>query len=74
MKSCFQRSIIKRNFTASLLIIFQLRYFQVVLNGTEYKPNIASNNKKEAKAAAASLCLQKIGLLPTVPSTPISPS
>lgn len=48
--------------------------FQVVLNGVEYKPNIASNNKKEAKAAAASLCLQKIGLLPTVaPPPPIVP-
>ncbi|KAJ8919196.1 hypothetical protein NQ315_012184 [Exocentrus adspersus] len=38
--------------------------FKVVLNGCEYKPNVASNNKKEAKAAAATICLQAIGLLP----------
>nr|CAI5838941.1 unnamed protein product [Callosobruchus analis] len=42
--------------------------FKVVLNGVEYKPNVASQNKKEAKAAAATLCLQQIGLLPTEPS------
>lgn len=39
--------------------------FKVVLNGVEYKPNIASCNKKEAKAAAAKVCLQQIGLLPS---------
>ncbi|CAG9865315.1 unnamed protein product [Phyllotreta striolata] len=39
--------------------------FKVILNGVEYKPNVASNNKKEAKAAAATICLQQIGLLPT---------
>ncbi|XP_056640314.1 protein Son isoform X1 [Diorhabda sublineata] len=38
--------------------------FKVVLNGVEYKPNVASNNKKEAKLAAATICLQQIGLLP----------
>ncbi|CAG9827060.1 unnamed protein product [Diabrotica balteata] len=41
--------------------------FKVVLNGVEYKPNVAANNKKEAKAAAASMCLQQIGLLPAKP-------
>ncbi|CAH0552524.1 unnamed protein product [Brassicogethes aeneus] len=37
--------------------------FKVLLNGIEYKPNVASANKKDAKAAAASLCLQTIGLV-----------
>ncbi|KAJ8983918.1 hypothetical protein NQ317_006722 [Molorchus minor] len=37
--------------------------FKVLLNGVEYKPNVTSCNKKEAKAAAAKLCLQQIGLL-----------
>ncbi|EFA12364.2 Protein SON-like Protein [Tribolium castaneum] len=37
--------------------------FKVTLNGVEYKPNVASPNKKEAKAAAASVCLQHLGLI-----------
>ncbi|KAF7284307.1 hypothetical protein GWI33_022291 [Rhynchophorus ferrugineus] len=38
--------------------------FKVILNGVEYKPNIVSASKKEAKANAASVALQQIGLLP----------
>ncbi|KAH1027973.1 hypothetical protein HUJ05_001386 [Dendroctonus ponderosae] len=37
--------------------------FKVVLNGMEYKPNVASANKKEAKAHAATMALKQIGLL-----------
>ncbi|XP_050307702.1 protein Son [Anthonomus grandis grandis] len=37
--------------------------FKVQLNGVEYKPNVASANKKEAKANAAVLALKQIGLL-----------
>lgn len=37
--------------------------FKVVLNGVEYKPNVASANKKEAKAHAATMALKQIGLL-----------
>ncbi|XP_030762013.1 protein SON isoform X1 [Sitophilus oryzae] len=37
--------------------------FKVILNGVEYKPNVASANKKEAKANAATIALQQIGLL-----------
>lgn len=37
--------------------------FKVILDGVEYKPNVASANKKEAKANAASLALKQIGLL-----------
>lgn len=39
-------------------------YLQVTVNGVEYQPNVASANKKQAKADAAQLCLQKLGLLP----------
>ncbi|XP_060523478.1 protein Son isoform X2 [Cylas formicarius] len=38
--------------------------FKVIVNGVEYKPNVASANKKEAKAVAATIALQQIGLLP----------
>lgn len=37
--------------------------FKVVIDGVEYKPNIASASKKEAKANAATLALKQIGLL-----------
>ena len=39
--------------------------FQVKVNGIEYKPSVASPNKKQAKAEAAQICLQTIGLLPS---------
>ncbi|XP_048512523.1 protein Son isoform X2 [Athalia rosae] len=39
--------------------------FKVKVNGIEYKPSVASPNKKQAKAEAAQICLQTIGLLTT---------
>ena len=39
-------------------------FLQVKVNGTEYQPSIASNNKKLAKANAATVCLQTFGLVP----------
>ncbi|XP_020292225.1 protein SON [Pseudomyrmex gracilis] len=39
--------------------------FKVKVNGIEYKPSVASPNKKQAKAEAAQICLQSLGLLPT---------
>ncbi|KAF5270378.1 hypothetical protein FQR65_LT05566 [Abscondita terminalis] len=41
----------------------KLFLFKVTVNGIEYKPDTASPNKKQAKADAAKLCLQQIGLL-----------
>lgn len=38
--------------------------FKVKVNGTEYQPSIASNNKKLAKAQSATVCLQELGLVP----------
>lgn len=38
--------------------------FQVKVNGTDYQPSIASNNKKLAKAQCATVCLQELGLVP----------
>ncbi|XP_077256375.1 uncharacterized protein LOC143894144 [Temnothorax americanus] len=38
--------------------------FKVKVNGIEYKPSVASSNKKQAKAEAAQICLQSLGLLP----------
>ncbi|OAD59105.1 Protein SON, partial [Eufriesea mexicana] len=38
--------------------------FKVKVNGIEYKPSVASPNKKQAKAEAAQICLQTLGLLP----------
>ncbi|XP_047350453.1 protein Son isoform X1 [Vespa velutina] len=37
--------------------------FKVKVNGIEYKPSVASPNKKQAKAEAAQICLQTLGLL-----------
>lgn len=39
--------------------------FKVKVNGVEYKPSVASPNKKQAKAEAAQICLQSLGLLPS---------
>ncbi|XP_014223647.1 protein SON isoform X1 [Trichogramma pretiosum] len=39
--------------------------FKVTVNGVEYKPAVASPNKKLAKAEAAQVCLQSLGLLPS---------
>jgi len=38
---------------------------QVRVNGSEYKPSVASPNKKQAKAEAATICLQALGVLPS---------
>ncbi|KAK9298204.1 hypothetical protein QLX08_008366 [Tetragonisca angustula] len=38
--------------------------FKVKVNGIEYKPSVVSPNKKQAKAEAAQICLQTLGLLP----------
>ncbi|PSN55329.1 hypothetical protein C0J52_01778 [Blattella germanica] len=37
---------------------------KVRVNGNEYKPSVASPNKKQAKAEAATICLQALGVLP----------
>ncbi|XP_066999479.2 protein Son isoform X2 [Anabrus simplex] len=38
--------------------------FRVRVDGVEYKPSVASPNKKQAKAEAATVCLQSLGVLP----------
>lgn len=38
--------------------------FQVVINGISYQHNIASNNKKLAKAEAAFVALKALGIVP----------
>ncbi|KAJ4452331.1 hypothetical protein ANN_03856 [Periplaneta americana] len=38
--------------------------YRVRVNGNEYKPSVASPNKKQAKAEAATICLQALGVLP----------
>uniref|UniRef100_H3AZY3 SON DNA and RNA binding protein n=1 Tax=Latimeria chalumnae TaxID=7897 RepID=H3AZY3_LATCH len=38
--------------------------FQVLLNGIEYQPSLASPNKKHAKAIAATIALQAMGFVP----------
>lgn len=39
-------------------------FFQVIVNGVEYQPSTASQNKKTAKAHAATAVLQEMGLVP----------
>ncbi|XP_015432851.1 PREDICTED: protein SON-like [Dufourea novaeangliae] len=48
--------------------------FKVKVNGIEYKPSVASPNKKQAKAEAAQICLQTLGLLPEPSSVSVSES
>ncbi|CAK9805621.1 Protein Son [Anthophora quadrimaculata] len=48
--------------------------FKVKVNGIEYKPSVASPNKKQAKAEAAQICLQTLGLLPEPSSIPTTKS
>lgn len=45
--------------------------FQVTVNGVDYQPTIASENKKKAKADAATVALQELGLLPKDPNNPL---
>ena len=44
---------------------------QVVVNGESYQPSIASDNKKKAKADAATAALQQMGLLERDPNNPL---
>lgn len=41
----------------------QIVILQVKVAGTEYQPAVASANKKQAKADAAQLALQKLGIV-----------
>ena len=45
--------------------------FKVTVNGQEFQPSIASENKKKAKCDAATVCLQKMGLLMVDPNNPL---
>ncbi|KAK2162759.1 hypothetical protein LSH36_92g04006 [Paralvinella palmiformis] len=38
--------------------------FKVIVNANEYQSTIVSTNKKHAKAQAATICLQQLGLVP----------
>nr|CAD7440725.1 unnamed protein product [Timema bartmani] len=46
------------------VILFVLHNVQVRVNGVEYKPSVASPNKKQAKAEAATISLRALGVLP----------
>ena len=48
-----------------------LYLLQVVVNGENYQPSIASDNKKKAKADAATAALQQMGLLERDPNNPL---
>ena len=45
--------------------------FKVVVNGQDFQPTVASDNKKKAKADAATAALQQLGLLPIDPNNPL---
>ena len=44
---------------------------QVNVNGSDYMPTVAVDNKKKAKANAAMACLQQMGLVPKDPDNPV---
>ncbi len=41
------------------------------MNGVDYQPTIACDNKKKAKADAATVALMELGLLPKDPNNPL---
>ena len=45
--------------------------FQVTINGMKYVPEKDSLNKKAGKMAAATVCLQNLGLLPRDFNNPV---
>jgi len=45
--------------------------FKVNVNGNDYMPSVAVDNKKKAKANAAMACLQQMGLVPKDPDNPV---
>jgi len=45
--------------------------FKVNVNGQDYQPTVAVDNKKKAKANAAMACLQQMGLVPKDPDNPV---
>ena len=44
---------------------------QCTVNGVDYQPTIASDNKKKAKLNAALVALQDLGLMPKDPNNPL---
>ena len=42
-----------------------------MVNGQDFQPTVASDNKKKAKADAATAALQQLGLLPIDPNNPL---
>ena len=45
--------------------------FKFVVNGQEFQSTVVSDNKKKAKADAATAALQQLGLLPIDPNHPL---
>ncbi|XP_040571096.1 uncharacterized protein [Lepeophtheirus salmonis] len=45
--------------------------YKVTVNGMEYQPTVACENKKKAKSDAATFALQEMGLLPKDPNNPL---
>lgn len=41
--------------------------YQVIMNGMAYTPALPCTTKKEAKKVAAQVCLEQLGVLPTLP-------
>ena len=55
----------------SILALIVHFLFQVTVNGMEYQPTIACDNKKKAKSDAATKALREMGLLPNDPNNPL---
>jgi hypothetical protein len=45
--------------------------FQCTVNGVDYQPTIASDNKKQAKANAAIVALQELGMMAKDKNNPL---
>jgi hypothetical protein len=41
------------------------------VDGRDFQPSVACDNKKKAKADAATFCLQEMGLVPKDPNNPL---
>ena len=45
--------------------------FKVVVDGKTYQPSVACDNKKKAKADAATFALQQLGFMAVDPNNPL---
>ena len=57
--------------TKQVKFILDFKNFKVVVDGKTYQPSVACDNKKKAKADAATYALQQLGFMAVDPNNPL---